>query len=131
MSLYAPSDLFCCCRHVAAQHQSTHATTKTSKQAPEPWQFYSTLRTIDPAPYAAWLSLAGSAAAAGITVCGSSHSLCLYSNCFPSLTRVPVAPLLLAASPPFSTHTQPPKPWQFYSTLRTINLAPYPAWLNL
>lgn len=46
---------------------SSHAT-----QPPEPWQFYSTLRTINPAPYAAWLSLAASAAAPGITLCCSS-----------------------------------------------------------
>jgi para-aminobenzoate synthetase len=33
--------------------------------APDPWQFYSLLRTTNPAPYAAWLSFGGSPAAAG------------------------------------------------------------------
>lgn len=41
-------------------------------QPPEPWSFYSTLRSINPAPYSAWLSVAASAAAPGITVCCSS-----------------------------------------------------------
>jgi para-aminobenzoate synthetase len=41
-------------------------------QPPEPWQFYSTLRSINPAPYSAWLSIAASAAAPAVTVCCSS-----------------------------------------------------------
>jgi para-aminobenzoate synthetase len=41
-------------------------------QPPEPWDFYSTLRSINPAPYSAWLSVGSSTAAPGFTICCSS-----------------------------------------------------------
>lgn len=45
-------------------------TTRMSRShAPDPWRLYRTLRALNPAPYAAWLSFGG---AAGFTVCCSS-----------------------------------------------------------